>query len=140
MEFKKIKVNETAQRVNETSERYLNMLVRGLDNALGTVGLGGRKADYDDEHDEFVGGAKHELRKKHYDKSLRLLWKAEQHASWSSFHDLTRDEEMLMKMADDALNENEKREVARIKTAEFKALLNREYTPAQKQAIVSTRI
>ncbi len=137
MEFKKITVNETAQKVNETSERYLNMLVRGLDNALGAVGIGGRKADYDDEHYEFVGGANDELRKKHYDKSLRLLWKAEQHASWSSFHDLTRDEEMLMKMADDALNENEKREVARIKTAEFKALLNREYTPAQKQAIVN---
>lgn len=137
MEFKKIAVNETAQRVNETSENYLNLLVRGFDKALGAVGLGGRKADYDDEHYEFVGGANDELRKKHYDKSLRLLWKAEQHASWSSFHDLTRDEEMLMKMADDALNENEKREVARIKTAEFKALLNREYTPAQKQAIVN---
>jgi len=137
MEVKKIAVNETAQRVNEKTEQYLNTLVRAYDQVLGTLHLGGRKADYDDTNYEFVGGANDELRKKHYDKSLRLLWKAEQHASWSSFHDLSRDEELLMKMADDALNENEKREVERIKTAEFKALLDREYTPAQKQAIVN---
>jgi hypothetical protein len=137
MEVKKIAVNETAQRVNEKTEQYLNTLVRAYDQVLGTLHLGGRKADYDDTNYEFVGGANDELRKKHYDKSLRLLWKAEQHASWSSFHDLSRDEEMLMKMADDALNESEKREVERIKTAEFKALLDREYTPAQKQAIVN---
>lgn len=137
MEIKKIAVNETAQQVNEKAEAYLNILVRTFDNVLGALHLGGRKADYDDTHYEFVGGANDELRKKHYDKSLRLLWKAEQHASWSSFHDLSRDEEMLMKMADDALNESEKREVERIKTAEFKALLDREYTPAQKQAIVN---
>lgn len=137
MEVKKITVNETAQQVNEKAEAYLNTLVRTFDNVLGALHLGGRKADYDDTHYEFVGGANDELRKKHYDKSLRLLWKAEQHASWSSFHDLSRDEEMLMKMADDALNDSEKREVERIKTAEFKALLDREYTPAQKQAIVN---
>lgn len=137
MEVKKIAVNETAQRVNEKTEQYLNTLVRAYDQVLGTLHLGGRKADYDDTNYEFVGGANDELRKKHYDKSLRLLWKAEQHASWSSFHDLSRDEEMLMKMAGDALNENERREVERIKTAEFKALLDREYTPAQKQAIVN---
>ncbi|AFM14525.1 hypothetical protein [Turneriella parva] len=137
MEIKKIAVNETAQQVNEKAEAYLNTLVRTFDSVLGALHLGGRKADYDDAHYEFVGGANDELRKKHYDKSLRLLWKAEQHASWSSFHDLSRDEEMLMQMAGDALNENEKREVERIKTAEFKALLDREYTPAQKQAIVN---
>ncbi len=137
MEIKKIAVNESAQKINESVEASLNTLVRTFDNVLGALHLGGRKADYDDTNYEFVGGANDELRKKHYDKSLRLLWKAEQHASWSTFHDLSRDEELLMKMADDALNESEKREVERIKTAEFKALLDREYTPAQKQAIVN---
>jgi len=137
MEIKKIAVNESAQKINESVEASLNTLVRTFDNVLGALHLGGRKADYDDTNYEFVGGANDELRKKHYDKSLRLLWKAEQHASWSTFHDLSRDEELLMKMAEDALNEGEKREVERIKTAEFKALLDREYTPAQKQAIVN---
>lgn len=137
MEIKKIAVNESAQKINESVEASLNTVVRTFDNVLGALHLGGRKADYDDSNYEFVGGANDELRKKHYDKSLRLLWKAEQHASWSTFHDLSRDEELLMKMADDALNESEKREVERIKTAEFKALLDREYTPAQKQAIVN---
>lgn len=137
MKFNRIPVNPQAKAANENIEKYLNTVVRGIDTALGAVGLGGRKADYDDLHYEFVGGANDELRKKHYDKSLRLLWKAEQHASWSTFHDLSKDEEMLLKMADQTLNDAEKREMQRIGSQEYKDFLNREYTPAQKQAIVN---
>lgn len=137
MKFNKLKVNENAKQVNAGIEKYLNFLIRNVDRALSVTGLGGRKADYDDEHYEFVGGANDELRKKHYDKSLRLLWKAEQHASWSSFNDLSKDEQMLQQMAEKSLNEQEKKQMARIKTAEFKALLDREYTKTEKQAIVN---
>ncbi|HMV35144.1 MAG TPA: hypothetical protein PKM44_06905 [Turneriella sp.] len=137
MKFNKIEVNQDAKRINGEIENYLNFVVRNIDKVLGATGLGGRKADYDDEHYEFIGGANDELRKKHYDKSLRLLWKAGQHASWSTFHDCSKDEEMLLKMADQGLNEAEKKQMERMQSAEFKELLNREYTPAQKQAIVN---
>jgi len=137
MRFNKIEVNEDAKRINDEIENYLSIVVRNIDKVLGATGLGGRKADYDDEHYEFIGGANDELRKKHYDKSLRLLWKAEQHASWSTFHDCSKEEELLLKMADQGLNEAEKKQMERMKSAEFKELLNREYTPAQKQAIVN---
>jgi hypothetical protein len=52
---------------------------------MGRLHLGGRKGDYDDIHYEFNGGAKDQIRKKHYDKSLRLLWKAEENAPWLDF-------------------------------------------------------
>lgn len=137
MKFNKLQVNENAKQVNNDIEKYLNLVVRNMDKVLSLTGLGGRKADYDDEHYEFIGGANDELRKKHYDKSLRLLWKAEQHASWSTFHDCSKDEELLIQMADQSLNEAEKKQMDRMKSAEFKALLAREYTQAQKQAIVN---
>jgi hypothetical protein len=137
MKFEKREVNAGATRFNRQAEEYLNAAVRGLDKFLSFAHLGGRKADYDDEHYEFVGGANDELRKKHYDKSLRLLWKAEQHASWSTFHDCSRDEELLLKMADQTMNDAEKKQIERVKSEEYKAFLNREYTPAQKQAIVN---
>lgn len=137
MKFNKLNVNENAKQVNNDIEKYLNFVVRNMDKVLSATGLGGRKADYDDEHYEFIGGANDELRKKHYDKSLRLLWKAEQHASWSTFHDCSKDEELLIQMADQSLNEAEKKQMDRMKSAEFKALLQREYTQAQKQAIVN---
>ncbi|MBV6493378.1 MAG: hypothetical protein LDLANPLL_01394 [Turneriella sp.] len=137
MKFEKREVNETAQSVNDTLENYVNTAVRSFDNLMGTLGLGGRAADYDDTAYEFLGGANDELRKKHYDKSLRLLWKAEKHAEWSSFKDLNKEEETLLKLASESLNKLEKKELERMKSAEFKALLNREYTPEQKQALVN---
>ncbi len=131
MKLNKLKTNAAAGQWNDTIEKYLNSAIRGLDMVRG------RKADYDDEHYEFIGGPNDELRKKHYDKSLRLLWKAEQHASWSSFHDLSKDEELLAQMADQSLNAAERTQMERMQSAEFRALLDREYTPAQKQAIVN---
>ena len=113
MEFRKKTVNPAAQRANATIEEYLNFAVRSMDKIFG------RKADYDDEHYEFVGGANDELRKKHYDKSLRLLWKAGQHAEWSTFNDCTKEEELLNQMATGSLNAAEKKQVSRMKSAEF---------------------
>ncbi|MBS0617716.1 MAG: hypothetical protein JSR44_05970 [Spirochaetes bacterium] len=137
MKFNKLTVNANATQWNAIAEKYVNAAVRGVDRAFGAVGLGGRKADYDDEHYEFIGGANDELRKKHYDKSLRLLWKAEKHAAWSTFDDCSKEEELLLKMADQTMNANERQELSRMQSAEYKALLNREYTPAQKQALVN---
>lgn len=137
MEVNALPINEDLRRANDMVESIVNFGVRNLDKALGMVGLGGRKADYDDENYEFIGGANDELRKKHYDKSLRLLWKAEKHASWTSFDDCTKEEQALTKMAEEALSEAEQKEYERIQTEEFKAFLNKSYTPEQKRAIVN---
>ncbi len=137
MNFNALTVNQDLKEANERVEDVINTLVRGYDKIMGLAGLGGRKADYDDESYEFLGGPNEELRKKHYDKSLRLLWKAEKHASWSTFKDCTKEEQMLNKMAEDNLNDFEQREYDRIKTAEFKQFLNEQYTQEQKEAIVT---
>src|SRR5690606_15778593 len=77
------------------------------------------------------------LRKKHYDKSLRLLWKAEDHAPFLGFRDCTAVEKQLHDMALRAMNDEERAQVSRLSTAEYKALLDREYTRREKEAIVS---
>lgn len=138
MQFDKLKVNEDAIKFQEDLEKILNFGVRGWDTLLGTLGLGGRKADYDDLNYEFVGGANDELRKKHYDKSFRLLWKAENNASWSTFQDCTKEEKAMMKLAEDALKQDpeELAEYERMKTAEFRQFLNEQYTKREKEAIV----
>lgn len=130
MELNRLPVNERAARVNEVLERIANVAVRTVDR------IRGRAASYDDEHYEFVGGARDELRRKHYDKSLRLLWKAEARAPWSSFRDCTEDERGLLDMAERGMNDNERRERKRIRSEEFKKLINESYTPAQKRALV----
>jgi len=130
MELTRLPVNERAAKVNETVERIANFAIRSLDK------LRGRAANYDDEHYEFVGGARDELRKKHYDKSLRLLWKAEAQAPWSSFKDCTEQERGLLDMAERGMNERERHERLRIDSAAFRRLLDLSYTPAQKRALV----
>ncbi|MBI4950450.1 MAG: hypothetical protein HY908_00305 [Myxococcales bacterium] len=137
MHFDKLTVNPRATAVNRRVEQLANAAVRAWDAAKAKVGLTGRRADYDDHAYEFVGGARDALRKKHYDKSLRLLWKAEEHASWSSFRDATAGERALLGIAERGMNDAEKAARARISSAEFRALLDREYTPAEKSAIVS---
>ena len=87
MEFQTVEISQRAARVSDHIERVANRAVRTWDRALGALHLGGRKGPYDDERYEFVGGAKDAMRKKHYDKSLRLLWKAEAHAPWTIFMD-----------------------------------------------------
>lgn len=137
MQFDKIALNPaTTERVRRV-ERSANKLLRGLDNALSRVGLGGRKAPYDDTVYEFLGGPADTLRKKHYDKSLRLLWKAEDHAPFLGFRDCTAVEKQLHDMALRAMNDEERAQVSRLSTAEYKALLDREYTRREKEAIVS---
>jgi hypothetical protein len=84
-----------------------------------------------------VGGASDGLRKKHYDKSLRLLWKAEKHAPWLSFADNSKVERELEEMALRSMTDEEKEARRRLSMPEFKALLNREYTQREKEAIVA---
>lgn len=130
MELHRLPVNARAARVNDAVERLASFAVRTLDRVRG------RAAGYDDERYEFVGGARDELRKKHYDKSLRLLWKAEARAPWSSFRDCTDDERALADMAARGMSEAERAERRRIASAEFRRLLDESYTPAQKRALV----
>jgi hypothetical protein len=137
MQFQKLEVNQRAAKINQELERAVNAAVRGLDGVKARVGLTGRRAAYDDHAYEFLGGASDTLRKKHYDKSLRLLWKAEQAAPWSSFKDATEAERAMIDVAARGMNEAEKAARARIGSAEFRALLDREYTLAEKKAIVA---
>ncbi len=137
MDFDTIEIDPKVTRRNKRIEAVLNRVVRGSDRTRGHLGLGGRKAPYDDTAYEFLGGPKDSLRKKHYDKSLRLLWKAERHMPWSTFRDSSKEEKQLQQMADSALSRSERTQLERMATAEYKALLDREYTPEQQQAIVN---
>ncbi len=136
MHFEPRPVNARAARVNQRVEAIVNGALRGWDRLRAGIGLRGRAADYDDLRYEFVGGARDELRRKHYDKSLRLLWKAEEHAPWSSFRDLSATERAVRELALAHLAPDEQRAHARITSEEHRALLDREYSPRQKQAIV----
>ena len=137
MQFSKVPVSARAARVSRVVERVVNTGVRGVDRVLGTLHLGGRKADYDDQAYEFLGGAGEELRRKHWDKSLRLLWKAEPHAPWSSFRDANALERDLREQAERSLSSEEKAQLARLSSPEFRALLQREYSPRERQALVN---
>ncbi|MEI8255530.1 MAG: hypothetical protein WCJ30_07635 [Deltaproteobacteria bacterium] len=137
MHFEKLPVNPRIVAANRGFERAANSAIRAFDAVKSRVGLRGRAAAYDDTAYEFVGGAKDSLRKKHYDKSLRLLWKAEQAAPWSTFHDATEGEKAMISMAERGMNDAEKAARARISSAEFRALLDREYTLTEKKAIVA---
>lgn len=137
MEFQPLTVNTRAAQINLEVERIANRIVRSYDGALGRLHLGGRAAKYDDVHYEFVGGEGDVLRKKHYDKSLRLLWKAEAALPWSSFRDCNEHERELVDLAERNLTDEERAIRKRITSAEFKALLDREYTLEQKRAIVA---
>jgi hypothetical protein len=137
MQFEKLEVNPKATKINQDLERAVNAAVRGLDAAKARVGLRGRRAAYDDHAYEFLGGAKDVLRRKHYDKSLRLLWKAEQAAPWSTFRDASEVEKAMVDAAERGMSDGERAARAKIGSAEFRALLDREYTLAEKKAIVS---
>ncbi len=136
MEMLPLQVSPRASEINRLVERVMNRTVRSYDTVMEKLHLGGRKARYDDTGYEFIGGARDELRKKHYDKSLRLLWKAEQHAPWSSFRDCTSEERSLMQMADQAMSDEERKLCEKISTQAFRDELNRHYTQQQKEAIV----
>jgi hypothetical protein len=137
MHFEAIPLQEKVTETNVRVERLANRFVRSYDDALGRLRLGGRKGAYDDHRYEFAGGAKETLRKRHYDKSLRLLWKAERHASWMDFQDCTEEERQLWAVAERSLDEAQRKELDRMNSDEFRALLDREYTPRQKQALVN---
>ncbi len=137
MDFRKVPVNEFACGVNAVVEDVVNRVVRGFDSLARPLGLGVRTSNYDDLAFAFVGGTGERLRKAHYDKSLRLLWKAEQHAPYTDFRDCTSDERHLLQMAEDAMDGELKSELQRVRSGDFRAELDRHYTPEQKQAIVN---
>ncbi len=137
MNIDALPIDPEVVRRNARNERRANRVVRGIDQIRGRLGLGGRKAPYDDHAYEFVGGPGDTLRRKHYDKSLRLLWKAELHAPWSSFRDCTRNERELMKLAEGALETAERTQLEHIRSEDYRAQLDAHYTQEQKQAIVN---
>jgi hypothetical protein len=137
VQFKKLPVNERVARGNRVVDSALNRVVRSYDGLKGALGLRGRKANYDDARYEFVGGARDGLRAKHYDKSMRLLWKAEEHAPWLSFKDCTPAERSVHEMALRSLTEEERSARERIAAPEYRALIEREYTLGERQAIVN---
>jgi hypothetical protein len=137
MLFTKIAVSPETTRTVRGVERSLNWLLRGSDAALAKLRLGGRRARYDDLRYEFLGGAGDELRRKQYDKSLRLLWKAEEHAPQLGFRDCSAAEKELQELGLGSLNADERHQFERLGSAEFKALLDREYSPREQAALVS---
>lgn len=137
MQFDKLPANPRAIAATRRAEALANRLVRRVDRTKDRFGLRGRKGLYDDSSYEFVGGAGELLRTRHYDKSLRLLWKAETHAPWLGFKDASKEERQLLGMAEKAMSADEKAAVERMGLPEFRAMLNREYTVREKQAIVN---
>lgn len=137
MHFEKLPVDRRVVWANRAVDGVLNRALRSFDGAKSAIGLRGRKAPYDDLRYEFVGGPSETLRAKHYDKSLRLLWKAEEHAPWLSFKDCTPAEREMRKMATRSLTPEEEEARKRIGAPEYRALLQREYTRSERQAIVN---
>lgn len=137
MQFDKIQVSKSAAQNVKRVEASANWVLRSMDRTLSRLRLGGRKAPYDDLAYEFLGGPADTMRKKHYDKSLRLLWKAEDHAPFLGFKDCTAAEKQLHEMAFRGMNEEERAHVARLSTHEFKTLIQREYTVRERQAVVN---
>lgn len=132
MQFTKVPTHPRAAEYNERVERVVNSVVRSIDGLKSFAHVGGRKAAYDDAAFEFIGGASDTMRKKHYDKSLRLLWKAEVESPYLPFRDASRTERALHQ----GLTAEDRELREHLSSDEFRALLNREYTYEQKQAIV----
>jgi len=137
MKIRPVAVSKTACKVNASIEEALNVVVRGYDRVARPLGIGIRSSNYDDLNFAFQGGVGERLRKVHYDKSLRLLWKAQQHAPHTEFRDASSDEVAVMQLAEGALDKAEKRQLARMKTEEYRSFLAKHYTRRQRQAIVN---
>ena len=137
MQFPKVSVSPRVTRVNRAVEHVVNGAIRRYDGVLSKARLGGRKANYDDLEYEFIGGPADALRRKTYDKSLRLLWKAGAEAPWLGFDDATPLEESLAAMAPQTMTPAENEAHSQMRAPEYGALLDREYTVREKEAIVA---
>jgi hypothetical protein len=137
MRFEKKHIKPWVTTSNRWLEGVTNGAVRRWDSTMERVALGGRKANYDDTRYEFIGGPGETLRRKHYDRSLRLLWKAQEHSPHLSFRDCSNSENDLLQMALRSLTPEEEEARTRIGMPEYRELLNREYTLREKQAIVN---
>lgn len=137
MHFDKLETNATIAIAHRKVERVVNQLIRSYDAVASTLRIGGRKAPYDDLNYEFLGGPNDPLRKKHYDKSLRLLWKAEKEAPQLDFRDCTAREKVLRQNALSSMTPDETEAFEAIPLPAFKEFLNREYSAREKEAIVT---
>lgn len=137
MDIRPVPFSQEACEFNATLEAVVNGLVRGYDRFARPVGMGVRCSNYDDLNFSFEGGVGDRLRKAHYDKSLRLLWKAQQHAPSTGFRDCTADELTVMQLADGALDKAERRELSRVQSESYREFLKKRYTRRQRQAIVN---
>lgn len=137
MHFEPLAVDPEIGNLNRKIEAAVNALVRGSDRLRSRLRVGGQKAPYDDSAYEFEGGPGEAMRRKHYDKSLRHLWKARPAMPWSSFRDASSHEMAIVQSAEHTLSAQEREEVTRIRQPEFKAMLDREYSVREQQAIVS---
>ena len=120
MEFQKLEVSERVAQLNRGVDHVLNRAIRSFDGIKAKVRVGGRRANYDDERYEFHGGPGERMRAKHYDKSLRLLWKAEEHAPFLPFKDSTEAERSLRDMALRSLSDEERAERKRLISPEYR--------------------
>ena len=137
MRFDKIPTSGKAIAAGKAIEFAVNQVVRQYDNIAAKLHLGGRAAAYDDSRYEFIGGAQDNIRKKHYDKSLRLLWKAEEKAPWLGFKDCTAAEKHLSNMAMQSMSQDERDACRQITLPEFKKKLRKHYSPKERSAIVN---
>jgi hypothetical protein len=126
-----------ALHAHDAMESCCNAAIRRWDRTWARLGLGGRKAPYDDEEYEFLGGDQGTLRRRHYDKSLRLLWKAELEAPWAGCKDANPLERSLGEAANQALDSAQAKARREIASIGFRAKLDRLYRPEQKQALVN---
>ena len=132
-----IALNPKVGEQNRRLELVANRVVRKFDEVMEQMRIGGRKAKYDDAAFEFEGGAQDKLRKKHYDKSLRLLWKAEREAPYLGFKDCSAAERELTEMAEKTMDKEEQEMRRQLTLPEYKELLNTHYTKREKEAIVA---
>ena len=126
-----------ASRAHDFLESRCNAALRGWDRTWARLGLGGRKAPYDDEGYEFLGGNQETLRRRHFEKSLRLLWKAELEAPWAGCKDANPLERSLGEAAAQTLDGAQAKARQEIASVAFRAKLDRLYRPEQKQALVN---
>ena len=120
MRFEELRVSTKVVKANRLLESVSNNVIRTYHRLLDGIGLEGRKANYDDINYEFIGGAQDVIRKRHYDKSLRLLWKAESTMPFLDFDDCTAQERLLQTHAMSSMSEAEKKHVERLSLDEYR--------------------
>jgi len=137
MHFEPLDCDPRTRRFERRVEHAVNKAVRGADAARKRLGLGGRRAPYDDLTFEFDGGPGDRLRRSGYEKSLRLLWKAEPHAPWLGFEDASPRDRELLRLATRALGREERQIIEHMASDEYRQLLVDTYSERERDALVA---